>query len=195
MNNIRKNTTVEIFRAFCISLLAGGFCLAPTGYAGAEEGHKEAAGETGHSDQHAEEEGEGSRGEAAGAGGAGQALPLATPGAGKAVEGYEHGKRIKLSEKARDRLGIRTGRATWAAEKAVVPAEAVVCINDRHFVFVARKGWYEYRPVKIAARDGKNIVLAAGLGRREDMVLKGAWTLRVIELDLEAGEKGGEHSH
>jgi len=181
MNPIRIIFPMETIRAFCLSLLVGGICLVPTGYAGAEEGHKEDAAKAGHSDQHPEGEEEGARGGAV--------------GAGKAVEGYEHGKRIKLSEKARIRLGITVGRVTWTPDAAVVPAEAVVSINDRHFVFVARKGWYEYRPVKIAARDGKNIVLAGGIGRREDIVLQGAWTLRVIELDLEAGEKGGEHSH
>jgi len=172
MNTTLMNRISLTVGAFCLALLAG-WSLPVR----AEEGHKEAAKEAGHAEGEEVE----SRGGAV--------------GPGKAVEGFEHGKRIKLSEKARTRLGIKTGKASWTAGAAVVPVEAVVCIKEKRFVFVSRKGWYEYRPVKVAARDGKSIVLAEGLKRREEIVLQGAWTLRVIELDMEAGEKGGEHRH
>jgi len=168
---------IHEFRLFVLTVAV---ILTIPGYIRAEELHEENRGEAGKPGVHADEEKEG----------AGLAV-----GPGKAVEGFEHGKRIKLSKRAIARLDIRTGEADRREDKAIVPAEGLVSIGGRYFIFVVKNGWYEYRQVKIGSREGRSVILADGLDGREEIVLQGAWTLRVVELDLESGEKGGEHHH
>jgi hypothetical protein len=178
---MKKTQPKANIRMICVPLLTVMVLLAAPGVIGAEDAHDEEPGKAGPSDVHHGEEGEEAQ--------------SGLVGPGKAVEGFEHGKRIRLSARAVTRLEIRTGRAEVTGGRMTVPVEALVAIKDRYFVFVARGGWFEYRRVRIGSRDASRAVLDGGIGVSEDIVLKGAGILRLVELDIEAGEKGGAHSH
>lgn len=99
-------------------------------------------------------------------------------GPDKAVTAAEESKGIRLSDKARAAINIRTEKVGASGK---VPPSALLKSGDETFVYWARDGWFKrIRPATVDAGD--------------EIVVEGVALLRVAELDaFTAGEVGHAH--
>jgi membrane fusion protein, heavy metal efflux system len=115
------------------------------------------------------------------AGGAWVAARLIAPGAVAEADGSRH-DRLQVDDPAAGRLvagqTVTVRVARGAARGVVLPESAIVPGVETDLVFVeASPGTYAPRPVRIAARLGRQVRLAAGVRAGEGVVVRGAMSL------------------
>lgn len=116
-------------------------------------------------------------------------------GEGKAVEAFEDGKKIRLAQKAIERIGLMTQMVSLSEGRMWIPLKALVISRGETFVFVSLgERWFEKVAVKTGKKTGGRAEIKSGLKAGTQIVVEAAGTLRVTELDLLAGESVG-HGH
>lgn len=111
-------------------------------------------------------------------------------GPGLAVEAYEVEEgRIKLSEKAVRRLGLRMEKAQFREGAVRVPPQALGEEEGEPFVYVQEpEGWLKRVYVTIGPGTVSGTPILSGLAPGTVLVTQGASFVRLAELDLLAGD-------
>jgi membrane fusion protein (multidrug efflux system) len=79
-------------------------------------------------------------------------------------------------------------------EALVVPEQAIVPENDRHFVYVVADGRAERREVALGRRRPGEVEIVAGLTTEDDVIIEGALNVRdgsPVRIRASAGEGAG----
>jgi len=119
-----------------------------------------------------------------------EAASSAKTGPGLAVEAYEVEEgRLKLSEKAEKRLGVRSEKAALRHGVLRVPIQALGHEEGEPFLYVRDKeGWLKRTFVTVGPRSGNETQVLAGLVPGVEIVVQGASLVRLAELDILAGD-------
>jgi len=116
-------------------------------------------------------------------------------GEGNAVEEYHEDEgRLRLGDKAIQRLGLKWGRPEHKEGEWLLPETAVLSVRGSDYVYLTDgKRWFWTQRVSArAVGDGK--VAVQGLKSPDQVVTHGVNFIRIAELDLQAGESAG-HGH
>ena len=151
-----------------------------------EKGHDD-EGHGGH-DEH--EEGEGGHAGHGGHEGHGSSKAI---GKGKAIEEVDETKGFRLSEEAKETIGVKLREPSESP--LVIPKDALVVSLDKRGIYRYRNGFFKMLPVKIEGEDKKTFTVAVnGLKGGDKIAVGGVGLLRVTDIySTDTAEYG--HSH
>ncbi len=121
-------------------------------------------------------------------------------GPGKAVEAYDEHDGLKLSEKAKINLGIKTIPAP-SSKTVRLKKESVVEIRDEAGIYILRSNWFQFVAVTLSkTKGGEFLVETKELKPTDEIVVKGVALLRVAHINLissepEEHEESEKHEH
>jgi len=113
---------------------------------------------------------------------------------------YKAGHGLRLSDAAREFIGLETGEAASHAsaggsEVLTVPAGALLRTVRGDFVFVDNGGWFLLTPVVAGANDGERVEIIAGLYEGDVVVTRGVSKLALAEIQALNGGVGCADGH
>lgn len=151
-----------------------------------EKGHDD-EGHSGHDDH---EEGGGGHAGHGGHEGHGSSKAI---GKGKAIEEVDETKGFRMSEEAKETIGVKLRKPSESP--LVIPKDALVVSLDKRGIYRYRDGFFKMLPVKIEGEDKNTFTVAVnGLRDGDEIAVEGVGLLRVTDIySTDTSEYGHGH--
>lgn len=107
-------------------------------------------------------------------------------GEGKAVEAVDEHKGLKLGEKAKKTLNVKTQKVSVLK---TLPESSILKITDKRAMYVVRDGWFSL--VYLSSKPD-SFVIPTGLKPTDEIVISGSALIRVAHINV---SDSGEDEH